>query len=351
MRDTLEILDRQFAFQTSGRFDLLAHEHIAYASLGAADVDTALRRSIERAEGVITVVGRMGSGKSSLIAAVTDRLDEGFVPLRVSVIGVEAGDAVAFSRHAITEIRELPDVQLSAHEARALDRATATTRTQGTTRELRAGFQIAAGTVLTARVMADIKRAASDELQRVTDPADAVRGTQRLFDSFWKLKRCPVVIVEDTDHWGGSPEIADAFFDHTARAFATMDAVMVVATQSDYTRLDGYRRIRDKLTAEIVLPRLPNVEPALVTVLQRRMASAETRKPLDHVLEPEGLQLLWESYLESVSDDRAGDLRRTLAVMRAAIDIALAEPTAQLVTAGHVQEAIAKTPLAPSSAL
>jgi hypothetical protein len=351
MRNTLEILDEQFAFQTSGRFDLLASEHVPYATLGATDVDSALRRSIERAEGVITVVGRMGSGKSSLIAAVADSLHEGFVPLRVSVIGVEAGEAGAFARHAITEIRELPEVQLAAHETRALDRATATTRTHGTTRELRAGFEIAAGKVLTANVIGDIKRAASDELQRAADPSDALRGMQRLFDTFWKLKRCPVVIVEDTDHWGGSPEIADAFFDHTARTFATMDAVMVVATQSDYTHLDGYLRIRDKLTAEVVLPRLPNVEPGLVTILQRRMTSAGVHTALEHVLEPEGLQLLWQSYLESVADKQAGDLRRTLAVMRAAIDIALAEPTTQFVTAGHVQEAIAKTPLAPSSAL
>ena len=47
MRDTLEILDEQFAL-TSGRFDLLASEHVTYATLGATDVDSALRRSIER---------------------------------------------------------------------------------------------------------------------------------------------------------------------------------------------------------------------------------------------------------------------------------------------------------------
>jgi type II secretory pathway predicted ATPase ExeA len=102
MRDLLERLDREFAFQTSGRFDLLAEEHIAYSTLGAPDVDLALHKGIERAEGVITVIGRMGSGKSSLIAAVADSLDEGFVPLRVSVIGVEAGEPAKFVRHAMT---------------------------------------------------------------------------------------------------------------------------------------------------------------------------------------------------------------------------------------------------------
>jgi hypothetical protein len=151
MRDTLQTLDDEFAFQTSGRFDLLAGEHVAYTTLGAPDVDGALRRSIERAEGVTTVVGRMGSGKSSLIAAVADSLEEGFLPLRVSVIGVEAGDPAAFARHAITEIRDLPETQLTRHEAHALDRAAAEHRTQIATRELRAGFEIAAGQIWRTR--------------------------------------------------------------------------------------------------------------------------------------------------------------------------------------------------------
>ena len=134
MRKLLQRLDAEFVFQTSGRFDLLAGGHVPYSTLGARDVDGALRRGIERAEGVITVVGRMGSGKSSLIAAVADGLDEGFVPLRVSVIGVEAGKPAAFARHAMTEIRDLPQARLTAHEKQAVERATAERRERETRR-------------------------------------------------------------------------------------------------------------------------------------------------------------------------------------------------------------------------
>jgi hypothetical protein len=81
------------------------------------------------------------------------------------------------------------------------------------------------------------------------------------------------------------------------------------------------------------------------------MASAGVGAALQDVLDHAGLELLAQSYLESVADEQAGDLRRTLSVVRAAIDIALAEPTAQRVTRGHVQEAIARTPLSPPSAL
>ncbi|MHB1539656.1 MAG: hypothetical protein ACYCUM_14715 [Solirubrobacteraceae bacterium] len=153
MLKALQTLDERFAFQTSGRFDLLAGDHVPYRDLGAPDIDGALRRSIERGKGVITVLGRMGSGKSSLIAAVADALDEGFVPLRVSVIGVEAGDLAAFARHAIAEIRDLPDTALTRHETQALARPAAEHTSTGRTRELRAGFQVAAGHVLSGGVL------------------------------------------------------------------------------------------------------------------------------------------------------------------------------------------------------
>ena len=93
------------------------------------------------------------------------------------------------------------------------------------------------------------------------------------------------------------------------------------------------------------LPQLPDVEQGLTIVLQRRMSLVGVQAPVQDMLEPEGLQLLSQSYIESVTDGRAGDLRRTLAVMRAALDIALGEPTAQRVTRGHVEEGMARTPL------
>jgi len=324
-RETLSLLDDRFTFQTSGRFDLLIDEHVPYPQLGAADVDGALRKAIERAEGVIAVVGRVGSGKSSLIAAVADGLDEGFVPLRVSVIGIEAGDPVAFIRHAITEIRDLPQIHLTQHEERALDRAAAEHRTTGRAHQLRAGGELGAGHILTAKVIGEIQTAASEELQRATDPAEAMSGMQRLLDTFWKIMRCPVLIVEDTDHWSNAPETADRFFDQTARAFVNLDGVMVIATQSDYAKLDGYRRVRERLTAEVSLPKLPNAVAGLATVLEHRMLSSEVDGPLDEILEPPGLELLAQSYLASTHEEAAGDLRHTLAVMRTAIDVALAK--------------------------
>lgn len=167
----------------------------------------------------------------------------------------------------------------------------------------------------------------------------------------WGIERCPLLVVEDTDHWGAAPETAEAFFDQTARAFANMDGVMIVAAQSDYTQLDGYKRVRNRLTAEVVLPELPDPQRGLTTVLERRIALAGVKAPLEDVLASDGLDLLCDSYAESVSNGEAGDLRRTLAVMRTALDIAIGDPSVQILSAGQIQEAVARTPLPPSSAL
>lgn len=249
MRDHLVELEQGFAFQTSARFELLAASHVSHSDLGARDIEGALRRAIDHGEGVVTVAGRMGSGKSSVVAAVIDSLDEGFVPLRVSVVGVEAGDPPQFARHVLREVNDLPEAQLSQHEQRALQRASADGRTVSRRRELRAGFGIAGGiAVLTGQVVGDIKTITGEELRHEADPAEVFGGLQRLFGAFWKVGRCPVLIVDDTDHWGGDPALAEAFFDQTARALGRQDAVTVVAAQSEYTALGGYLRVRDART-------------------------------------------------------------------------------------------------------
>lgn len=351
MRETLLKLDRELAFQTSARFDLLAGDHVPHVELGARDVEGSISRAIAKGEGVITITGRMGSGKSSVLATVTEGLDEGFVPLRVSVVGVEAGSPVAFARHAIQEIRSLPDVSFRKHETRALQRAAAHERRIGRGRELRAGFEIAAGPVLTPKVIGDIRTTAHEELTLSVDPAAVLTGLQRVFDAFWQAKRCPVLIVDDTDHWGGSLEVANAFFDQTARALERQDAVVVVAAQSDYTALSGYQGVRNRFTAEVALPALPDPELGLTRILQRRIDSAGVATTVDNVFAEDALHILVASYVDSESDGQAGDMRRTLAVARNALELAVEEPGAQQVQSGHAKEALARNPLMPGSGL
>lgn len=339
------------AFQTSARFDLLATTHVALGELGAPDVEDQLARAIAKAEGVIAVTGRTGSGKSSLLSAVTAGLNEGFVPLRVSVVGVEAGDPAAFARHAMIEVRDLPATRLGDHERRALERDTAIARTSERRTELRAGFEIAAGQVLGPKVVADLQKIAAETLAHEPDAAEILAGLQRLLDAFWQLGRCPVMIVDDTDHWGGERERADAFFDQTARALGRLDAVTVVQVQTAYTELDGYRRLRETFTAELRLPALPDPRAALVAILQRRADGVGVRAEVGELFEAAGLDLLRDDYLASAGDGLAGDLRHSLVVARTALELAVEDELAGQVRTGHVQEALARNPPGPGSAL
>lgn len=266
MREHLTALDKEFAFQTSARFDLLAGDHVPHTALGARDVEGTVVRAIEKGEGIIAITGRMGSGKSSVIAAVAGMLDEGFLPLRVSVVGVEAGHPPAFARHAIQEISQLPDTHLTNHERLALARATAQQSKRTRSRELRAGFGVTAGAVMTANV-GDIKTVAKDELVHATDSAAVLSGLQRLY------------------------------------------------------------------------------------LVQRRIDSARVPATVESIFEPEAFRLVVACYAESVIDRRAGDMRRTLAVVRNALELAVEEPGAGRVSTGHMQEAMARNPLAPGSAL
>jgi hypothetical protein len=65
----------------------------------------------------------------------------------------------------------------------------------------------------------------------------------------------------------------------------------------------------------------------------------------------DAVRALADSYRESSQDDGAGDIRHTVSVMRAAVDIALSDPIVDSVTVGHLQEAKARAPLAPPSRL
>jgi hypothetical protein len=163
--------------------------------------------------------------------------------------------------------------------------------------------------VLSAGVVGDIKKAASEKLSGTVDASETIRGMQQLLNVFWRIDRCPVLIVEDTDHWGGTPDVADAFFDQTARAFATFDAVMLVAVQSDYTLLSGYTRMRDRLTAELALPVLPDPTAALRTILKRRIAAAGVDAALETVLAsgpPLKSPSAWDSRARLRGDARGG---------------------------------------------
>jgi hypothetical protein len=65
----LEELDAEHAFHTTGRFELLAMEHVPFADLGASDADGALRSAIMSDDGVACVLGVSARGRAASSAA------------------------------------------------------------------------------------------------------------------------------------------------------------------------------------------------------------------------------------------------------------------------------------------
>ena len=61
----------------------------------------------------------------------------------------------------------------------------------------------------------------------------------------------PVLIIEDTDHWAATPEVASQFFDQVVKALSkgpALDAVTIVAVQPVHRDSEGYQVVRELLT-------------------------------------------------------------------------------------------------------
>ena len=106
---------------------MLAVEHIRFAELGADDADAALTRAITGEDGVITVLGISGAGKSSLISSVTERLPPRYLPLRIpAAAATDAFGSIGnFSRHALDRFTRLDLDPLQRRHEAAIQRALA----------------------------------------------------------------------------------------------------------------------------------------------------------------------------------------------------------------------------------
>lgn len=341
----LEQLDAAHAFHTSGRFELLAVEHVPFVQLGATDADAELRRAIESDEGVACVLGISGAGKSSLIGSVTEHLPPQFVPLRIPVAA--ATDAIAsvggFSRHTLERFTQGDTEPLTSRHLRAIERALATERTTTKTRRFGAGMSGgAAGPVLSTKLSADFQLQASEELKHATSDQAALQALQQTLDVLRKKGLVPVLIIEDTDHWAGTPEVASAFFDHVVRVLSkgtALDAVTVVAVQPVHQDSDGYRAVRELLTLELAVPELPRPVAGLRVLLASRITHAEIDASVGEVFLDPAVALMAKAYAE----DRS--LRRTLSVARAALQQAVSDG-AEVIAPGHVQHGMAQYPAA-----
>ena len=339
----LERLDAERAFLPRRRFDELVEDHVAFDDLndrGSTERD--VERLIVADEGVIAVVGPSGSGKSSVIAAVTTRLPERFAPVRVRVaaLGDEVRDPDAMVVHVLREVRQHAfGAQLTKEQRRTLEKATASRRT-------RVGPQARASlaTILpgfTPELRGELTSARLDE-EYARDRTDALAALGRLRGMFEAHDRIPVLIMDDTDAWlrgpaGGAdpdPDVAGLFFQRTIARFAReQELSVVVAVHDTYRKTAGYEQARQVFAGEIEVPELTRPAEALRTILQRRIARSQVEASVDEVLEDPAVVRLEAEY-----DNGARDLRRVLRVTDTALSGA-GPPFPERLTAAHVRAA------------
>jgi hypothetical protein len=277
---------------------------------------------------------------------VTEQLPARYIPLRIPVAA--ASDAITsvggFSRHSLERFTQLDLDPLTKRHERAIERALATERktTRGRTFGLAGGFG-GGVPVFNAKLGGNFQLQAAEELKFAASDQSAVRALQQALDVLGAAKFAPVLIIEDTDHWAGTPEIASKFFDQVVRVLSkgtALDAVTLVAVQPVHQQSDGYTGVRELLAVEVSVPELPDPKSGLRVLLSSRIRHVASNGRAEDIFTEAALDLVAKAYVEDHS------FRRTLSVARAALQQAVSDASATI-EAGHVQHGMAQYPAAP----
>ncbi len=270
----------------------LAEYHLDFASLGGASPEAELRERAERPAGCCTVLGRGGSGKSSLIAAVTASLAPRRFPVRVQGVNSDAAlTREGFALHV-------------AHETlRALDASAG-----GHARGGRTGVATPLPRELHNQLSATVH-----EVIEGHNAASIAQGIEELVEVTGDFERRLLLVVEDTDVFmppdpvqPGERERARRFADNVltylAREFPASSMVAINVR---------YRDLIPRATVATV--DVPSLQPAAIALLIEHYAlQSGIHLNAADVIEPEALAYVAGRYAETQ------DIRRTLELLHRA---------------------------------
>lgn len=311
----LSRLRAERAFQPLRTFEELPVYHVAFDDIRGDDHHEARLADALAARRRATVVGRRGSGKSSLIAAVAGMfgpLPERFVPVRVAV--ATAADEVVtdpgeFAR-LVTRLVAAGIAQLGDDERTAARRRTADS-IRLTHRPTRFSGGIGVPGDI-ARLQVDV-RAIETEYTLTASGPELIAAASDLFRTIRAHGVEPVLILDDSDSWFAErAELAVTFFERTLRPVAPELACPIVAAVHDeYRTLAGMDdALRALFSDEVEIPRLTPDEArmAIAAVVERAVAvhDASDADPFEGV----ALDVLAAAYVEHALEMR--DLQRIL---------------------------------------
>lgn len=330
----LQALVRGDAFRPTGRFDLLAGDHVPFDELTGQDHhEHRLIETVTGPGGLCLVFGASGSGKSSLISWACHHLPDTYVALRVPVAALEdPGDVKVLAGSVIVSaVRAAAD--LTAEQEADLLNSTADRRTARPAGALVSGATLGGGPIPGALSL-DLG-ALHQEFEREGLPVDRLHGLDRLVSIFVALQQELVLVLEDTDAMTGGPgEQAERFLQAVLVLTRELDTPMIIAVQHHH-RGAAYDRLR-QAGREIAIPRLVEAGQALRRIVAHRLHRAELDgMSADQVIDEDAIAAL----LVGVYDESDGNLRQILAVLQFALDHAVDEQ-AELLTLPHIRHGL-----------
>ena len=328
MTVTLGFLQERYVFEATPTSSDLAALHVPFDDLtGSEGTEARFEQALRRSERV-ALIGKSGSGKSSVIAHVLGPLAEGLAPMPVPVAAMptEAIDGPSsLIDHLVDTVARNAraanvDVDVGSAKATTVETATATRKGR-----LGGSYRFLAG-----EIGREVTRQTTLETNATF--ADKTDALVQVFETVRDHGLEPVLVFDDTDRWlrQSGNDLATSFFRETVRWLLELPVGLVVAVHPTYFEGTSRAQVLEYLDTQIDIPTLDSPE-AIEAILARRIEQYGqiTAPDIADVLEPDVATVLLELYRE------VGSLRRALQVCHIALHEAVGAGATRI-SAGHI---------------
>ncbi len=339
----LSKLNQLMAFDPRPVQDWFAATHVPFDELFETDTIETRVRSTAAAGGRVAVIGRSGTGKTSLVEHALNH--EGLLPIWMHV-AVEKPELVAepigFGQLLIAAIVDTAKRYLSGED---VDRSLAITgeriEREGTRRTRRGGAGIKS-----AWANMDLAKEVTTAAPHISAPVTVAAVGRALRDLLVIVREngsVPIVVIDDSDRFlrvvkkqpEAAPDLFAPFVTKVLPWLSEFDCAKVVAVHPTYTGRDEWVVAKREGLAgsEVEVPTL-EVEEQLAAILERRLEAFDVQADLDDVFEDGTVTGLFDIYEQQDNPT----IRKCLTVAHAAVVFAI-DQRAEQVAPLHVSSA------------